>query len=339
MKKTVFVIMPFVQANNRDQDELTKFFTDHIKDPIENSRDLDGKYVVNRSSDDFLILDNILLDLANADLVICDLSGVTANANVIFELGIRLSVSHKPVILIRENLDSNKSMFDVHGLHAFHYKMSSTKDLERFLIKKISEYDDDSSKYSSPVLKILNHEAAFWMQLPIRKASAFLGGISSAADANLRAFTKAINIFLRKNEVHDFLVDDPATVYKPIESLSENVKALNCLESFSYNISSIPSLDSYLSSVYLLGLIEESIERKFRTYAMHYSLHFNKGNSGFFWDRRFDEIHAYAKETLILMNLCRTTIKILRSKQGSEERNEYIKSFDGIINSSEFENM
>lgn len=336
MKKKVFVIMPFVEANSRDQTSLTKFFEDHIKEPLENNKDLQDRFVVMRSSDDFLILDNILLDLANADVVVCDLSGTQANPNVIYELGIRFSISHKPVILIREKAETNKSMFDVAGLHTFQYSIHDTKALERHLIKKVKEYDDDPSRYSSPVLKVLNHEAAFWMQLPIRKASAFLGGISSAAEANLKAFSKALEIFLRKKGCNDFNPSVPEKVYQSIEFYSD---APDTFEDFNYNISSIPSLDSYLSSVYLLGLVEESVEKNFRTYAMHYSLHFNRGNSSFFWNTRFDEVHAYAVETLILMNMCRTTINILKSKPESDERKSLIDVMNKQLSASEFKGI
>ena len=333
MNKKIFVIMPFVQANTRDQAGLTKFFEDHIKQPIEDSRDLHGRFEVARSSDDFLILDHILLDLANADIVICDLSGIQANPNVIYELGIRFSVSHKPVILIREQAETNKSMFDVAGLHTFPYSMSDTKTLERHIVKKVKEYDEEPTKYSSPVLKILNHEAAFWMQLPIRKASAFLGGIASAADANLSAFAKAVNNHLRRKGKDDFMLSSPATVYKSIEAYSS---APELFDDFDYQIGSIPSLDSYLSSVYLLGLIEEAVEKSFRTYAMNYSLYFNRGNSRFFWTDRYSEAHAYAVETLILMNMCRTTIMILKAKPDSVERKELISSLNDQLKKSEF---
>lgn len=333
MKKKVFVIMPFVQANGRDQASLTKFFEDHIKEPLENNKDLQDKFIVARSDDDFLILDNILLDLANADIVVCDLSGIQANPNVIYELGIRFSISHKPVILIREQAETNKSMFDVAGLHAFYYSMNDTKGLERHLVKKVKEYDEDPTRYSSPVLKILNHEAAFWMQLPIRKASAFLGGIASAAEANLRAFSKALEIFLGNRGHNGFINNSAETVYRSIENFEGKPELF---DEFEYHISSIPSLDSYLSSVYLLGLVEESIEKNFRTYAMHYSLHFNRGNSRLFWNSKFEEVHAYAVETLILMNMCRATINILKSKPESLERKQFIEVMNKQLSASEF---
>lgn len=175
----IFVIMPFVVANSRDKSDLEKFFNDYIKHPIENHRGFLNEYSVLRSGNDLSILDKIITDLAEADIVICDLSGELANPNIIYELGIRLSISHKPVILIREDLPSNKHMFDIAGLYTFGYKTTAPRDLERFLIEKIAVYEENVESFESPVLKALNHQAAFWMQLPIRKASAFLGGLQA----------------------------------------------------------------------------------------------------------------------------------------------------------------
>ena len=89
--KKIFVIMPFVKANDRDQASLTKFFTDYIKEPIEGCSKFTHKYKVIRSGDAFSILDKIIADLASADIVICDLSGELSNPNVVYELGIRLN--------------------------------------------------------------------------------------------------------------------------------------------------------------------------------------------------------------------------------------------------------
>ena len=55
--KKIFVIMPFVKANDRDQASLTKFFTDYIKEPIEGCSNFTHKYKVIRSGDAFSILD------------------------------------------------------------------------------------------------------------------------------------------------------------------------------------------------------------------------------------------------------------------------------------------
>lgn len=319
----VFVIMPFVTANERGAADLTTFFNDYIKHPLE----LGGKFTVERSSDSILILDQILIDIAEADYVICDLSGPYANPNVMFELGIRLSVSHKPTILIREEHDNNQRIFDVSGLYTHPYKRTETRKLEQWLVTKISGYEAGTERYTSPVLKILNHDAAFWMQLPIAKACAFLGGISSACEAYLDAFVRAVSIFVQKRGIIGY-VSSPTTCYRDLGAFAANT---SIFDDFGYGITSIPSLDSYLSSVYLLGLIDSDIEKKFRGYAMAYSLHFNKGNSSFFWPTKYEESVAYAFETLILMNLCRCIIRILRSRPGTDERSSLVQTFNADL--------
>ncbi|KVG07902.1 hypothetical protein WJ24_19725 [Burkholderia vietnamiensis] len=314
--------MPFTVANDRDQASLTKFFEDYLKHPIENHAKLAGKYQVTRSGDAFLMLDTIVEDIAKSDIVICDLSGPRANPNVMFELGLRLATSHNPTILIREEHPDNGGIFDIHGLYAQPYSMSDTKSLEKWVVSKIVEYEENTETYESPVLKILNHRAAFWMTLPIRKASAFLGGIASAADAHLVAFARAVTLHLaRKGE--EFLPANPVLIYEDLQKLKDN----SVLDDFGYQISSIPSLDSYLSSVYLLGLVDDDIEKRFREYAMLYSLTFNRGNATLFSKDKFDGFVRYAFETLILMNLSRLIIRILDGRQGSKERNALEEDF------------
>ena len=330
--KKIFVIMPFVKANDRDQASLTKFFTDYIKEPIEGCSKFTHKYKVIRSGDAFSILDKIIADLASADIVICDLSGELSNPNVVYELGIRLSISHKPVILIREDAPTNKRIFDIGGLYTHPYLMTATRDLEKFLIEKISSYEKSEELFESPVLKTLNHDSAFWMRLPIRKASAFLGGIASAADAQLKAFNKAVRTFSAKNGIAFSSNESYTTIYKDLQDLK--AEDIEKLQHFDYKISAIPSLDSYLSSVYLLGLIDDSIEKKFREFAMSYSLNFNKGNSFLFGENKHEEYLSYAYETLILMNISRVIIKILNSRQDRVESRTDLEDFTSYINNS-----
>ncbi|CAE6837609.1 hypothetical protein [Paraburkholderia haematera] len=322
MIKKIFVVMPFSEANGRDQASLTRFFADYIKDPIENHAKLAGKYDVTRSGDAFVMLDKIVEDLARADIVICDLSGPRSNPNVMYELGIRLATSHNPTILIREESPENAGIFDIHGLYTHPYSMGDTKSLEKWVVSKIVEYEENLDAYESPVLKVLNHRSAFWMLLPIRKASAFLGGISSAADAHLVAFSKAVTIFLGRKGI-PFAPRTPQMIFEDLQKIADRTS----LDDFGYQISSIPSLDSYLSSVYLLGLVDDDIERRFRECAMSYSLAFNRGNASLFSDNKLDEFARYAFETLILMNLSRLIIRILDSRQGSNERKNLAVEF------------
>src|SRR5256885_3646244 len=72
--RKVFVIMPFRQTPTRDAAQLSAFFQDVIRAPIETG-DLKNSYEVRRSDDTFNITEQIVKDLYYADLVICDLSG------------------------------------------------------------------------------------------------------------------------------------------------------------------------------------------------------------------------------------------------------------------------
>lgn len=329
----IFVIMPFVSANGRAEADLTSFFNDYIRLPIEENRELDNSYSVIRSGNSLAMLDKIIEDIASADVVICDLSGEAANPNVMFELGLRLATSAKPTILIREDHPDNKRIFDVNGLFTFPYKVTRTRDLERFLIDKLKEYEKEPDVYESPVLKVLNQRAAFWMTLPIRKASAFLGGIASAAESCLIAFARALELHYElKGKI--VRIENPMTVYRMLQDADDEKKLQ--LEDFGYVVTSIPSLDSYLSSIYLLGLIEDDVEKEFRSHAMAYALNFNRGNSSFFAKSRYEEFLMYSYETLLLMNLSRIIINILDKRQGSSERTQLVEKFFNTVKDSQF---
>src|SRR5687767_9602643 len=102
--------MPFTKSPTRNAEELHEFFEHEIKKTIESNESLENDYEVRRSGIDLDISGQIYRDLFQADLVICDLSGEAANPNVMFELGVRLTCSNKPVILIREEYAGNASI-------------------------------------------------------------------------------------------------------------------------------------------------------------------------------------------------------------------------------------
>lgn len=155
--KGIFVIMPFVQTPTRDQGQLTSFFENNIKRPIEEAS-LDCEYKVWRSGEKFNITDEIIKDLFKADIVIADLSGEYPNPNVMYELGVRLTLSDKPVILIREKNPSNKKVFDVDSYYIHPYDPLKYSDLERHLIEKLRRFEKGEEQFESPVKKVLHNE-------------------------------------------------------------------------------------------------------------------------------------------------------------------------------------
>lgn len=156
-QKGIFVIMPFVQTPTRDREQLTSFFEDNIKRPIEGASS-DCEYKVWRSGETFNITDEIIKDLFKADIVIADLSGEYPNPNVMYELGVRLTLSDKPVILIREKNPNNKMVFDVNSYYIHPYDPLKYSDLEKHLVEKLRRFENGEEQFESPVKKVLHNE-------------------------------------------------------------------------------------------------------------------------------------------------------------------------------------
>ena len=156
-EKNIFVIMPFSESPQRDQNGLAKFFQEAFREPIETSDKLKYRYRVRQSDDSFDIRDQIHRDLYDADIVICDLSGLVPNPNVMYELGVRLAISDKPVILCRQKHDENKTVFDVSGLHTKYYDLWDYKGLSEYIIEKIRKFEYGEEDYKSPVHKAIEN--------------------------------------------------------------------------------------------------------------------------------------------------------------------------------------
>lgn len=158
--RRVFVAMPFshVQGGSRDEARLTAFFQNNIKRPIEGASELAHDYRVYRSGQTFDITEQIIRDICSADIVIADLSGLQANPNVMYELGVRLAVSAKPVILIKEDIEDSKNPFDVFGYYTEPYDPLDYSPLERHLVEKIARIESGEEQFNNPVLRIVEEQ-------------------------------------------------------------------------------------------------------------------------------------------------------------------------------------
>lgn len=154
-ERRVFVIMPFSSINSRGQDDLDRFYSECLKTPLESLDDSAFKLVVHRSANKLRITKEIVQDLASSEYVIADLSGSPPNPNVMYELGVRFSISSAPVILIREKHELNNPIFDVSTLHTFHYDVGHTASLVEYLTDKIYAYETAVERYVSPILQSL----------------------------------------------------------------------------------------------------------------------------------------------------------------------------------------
>ncbi len=77
-----------------------------------------------------------------------------------YELGVRLALSHKPVILMRENHADNRNVFDITGFYAHSYDPYKYPDLQKHLIEKIRRFETGEEVYESPILKVIGGNAA-----------------------------------------------------------------------------------------------------------------------------------------------------------------------------------
>lgn len=192
-RKGVFVIMPFSKTPKRNEAELTSFFKNNIKDPIESATDLASTYSVWRSGVTFDINTTIIRDLGRADIVIADLSGLDPNPNVMYELGVRLAITHKPVILIREDNPDNHKIFDVIGFYTEPYNPLDYPKLERHIIDKLRRYETGEDIAESPVLRIVGGEAVLQQSmssdlLPEQQRELVLRGATEAVRVLAEAY-------------------------------------------------------------------------------------------------------------------------------------------------------
>jgi nucleoside 2-deoxyribosyltransferase len=153
MSRNVFVIMPFTTANNRGKEELDYLFNNIIKAQLEAYEGLGIRFRVARSQNKLRINNEMIKDIVSADYVITDLSGQHSNPNVMYELGVRLAASDKPVILIRESNPDNIRIFDVEHLHIYLYDTLRLDQLTKYIIDKITAFETSEEKYVSPVLE------------------------------------------------------------------------------------------------------------------------------------------------------------------------------------------
>lgn len=159
-RKGVFVIMPFTDTPTRNTAQLSSFFNNNLKAPIEAAPNLANSYFAWRSGEKFDINGQIIRDLVSAEIVIADLSGIEPNPNVMYELGVRLAATHRPVILIREDHPENRRIFDIFGFYTHLYDPLDYPKLERHLLEKLGRYESGEDVSESPVLRIIGGDVS-----------------------------------------------------------------------------------------------------------------------------------------------------------------------------------
>ncbi|MDR0220930.1 MAG: nucleoside 2-deoxyribosyltransferase [Lachnospiraceae bacterium] len=151
-KPIVFVIIPFEDSFKELYSALKKHFEESFD--FTNAGDLDNQQN---------ILQDIVVGIHSADVIIADLTGL--NPNVFYELGLAHAMGRK-VIIITQNID--ELPFDIKAYRANPYSMLFYETTKLFakLEELLSAAIDGSKKFGNPVSDFIKtHE------IPIQKAN------------------------------------------------------------------------------------------------------------------------------------------------------------------------
>ena len=77
-----------------------------------------------------------------------------------YKLGVRVAISERPVILIREQSSRNRRVFDITGFYTFSDDPFRCADLEKHLVEKLRRLENGEETYANPVLAIIREETA-----------------------------------------------------------------------------------------------------------------------------------------------------------------------------------
>lgn len=266
-QKKIFVIMPFTETPQRNQADLNSFYYDNIKNCIESNQKLVNKYKVIRSEDNFDITTQIIFDLYDSDIVICDLSGIQANPNVMYELGVRLSLSNGPVILIREENPTNRRIFDISGFHSFDYKITQYKKVEDYLVSKILKFESGAEIFQSPVLKTLKRHPFVTIELSNRDVNSRLIALHKEITFLKKRFTDALWVFLKNRLTKEewIKIRDKKDNTEIMKELGEQIVKFEWTN-FPFKVNHLPCISHFISAYPLLDVIDNGLENDFSTF-------------------------------------------------------------------------
>src|SRR5207237_5239207 len=291
--RAVFVIMPFTATPSRTDADLREFFNTNIKARIESDATLAFRYSVMRSDDTFNITERIIHDLYDAHVVICDLSGHTANPNVMYELGVRLAITNKPVILIREASPENRRIFDIQGFYAHEYSPTRYRELEDHLIQKLRKFESGEEVYESPVLKVLHHNPSLVAKVKSERTAGILRMVVEGVTGTDAMVELVVDRFLAAEANVE-----SASGTNTVAVLLREMPRLSMLEWSRLVVQPrlFPALQTFLSEPLLSGLLPDDEEKRIgEAISKYYNMYFAVESA---WARsKFDVVTGFFLES------------------------------------------
>lgn len=155
--KSCFVIMPISDAEGYDPGHFDRVFTHIIKPACEKAG-----FVANRADKsnkvNFIVID-ILRQIINSDMAICDLS--SRNSNVFFELGLRQAFNLKTVLIKDKKTPRS---FDISGLRCIDYddnlRVDNVESIVDVIAKALKDTQDCKDEEVNSLIQLLAVDAA-----------------------------------------------------------------------------------------------------------------------------------------------------------------------------------
>ena len=150
--KSCFVIMPISDAEGYDSGHFDRVFTHIIKPACEKAG-----FVANRSDKsnkaNFIVVD-ILRQIINSDMAICDLS--SRNSNVFFELGLRQAFNLKTVLIKDKKTPRS---FDISGLRCIDYddnlRVDNVQSIVEIIAKALKDTQECKDEEVNSLIQLL----------------------------------------------------------------------------------------------------------------------------------------------------------------------------------------
>lgn len=193
-KKDCFIIMPITTP--KEMVEVYSGDRDHFKHVLESLfipaiEKADFNPIPPKSKGSDIIQAEIIKHLAEADLVLCDMS--ILNPNVFYEFGIRTALD-KPVALVKDD-KTHKVPFDTGMINYHEYNSCPTWALEKEIDKLVEHINNASKKAAG--------KNSLWKYFGIAQTGSFRPGEATTEDKLNLILTKIVTLEDRIEGVDD----------------------------------------------------------------------------------------------------------------------------------------
>ncbi len=250
-KRLCYVIMPFSKHVGIDEEEWTDVYETIFKPAIEGSG---FGYRCERSTiTTGSFTKNIVENMKNSHVVLADITGF--NGNVMWELGVRHSLSSRTIMVARNNVTEKKVISDLstYGVHFYDNDGRAIETFKKEIKETLKELETNPNKIDSPVLDFIKAEDMILSSRDQKLKINKIKGLLTELIENLRVADKMISgEYAIKNEAVTFArFEYPAidelliTNYVVIKDLPQS---FHNLKSWMVNVNqSLDLLDYYIS--------------------------------------------------------------------------------------------